>query len=110
MKNKTLLHMGLLLLYVAIATCCKSNTDHVPQTTQTFISPETSLSQNEVPKQTTTAKIVAGSEVYVCKSSGAKRYHLSKACKGLGRCSHTIEKTTKKEAEAMGLTLCKWED
>lgn len=48
--------------------------------------------------------------VFICKSTGSKRYHLTKTCRGLSPCKHTIEKVTKKSAEKIGRTLCKWED
>lgn len=50
------------------------------------------------------------SDVYICVSKGAKRYHLTKTCKGLSNCKHTIKKVTLTEAKEMGLTLCGWED
>jgi hypothetical protein len=49
-------------------------------------------------------------EVYICKSAGARRYHLNESCRGLRQCQHKIEKMTIKKAEAIGLTLCKLED
>lgn len=50
------------------------------------------------------------SDVYICVSKGAKRYHFTKTCKGLSNCKHTIKKVTLNEAKGMGLTLCGWED
>ena len=50
------------------------------------------------------------SDVYICVSKGAKRYHFTKTCKGLSNCKHTIKKVTLDEAKEMGLTLCGWED
>ncbi|WP_445716511.1 hypothetical protein [Flavobacterium sp.] len=50
------------------------------------------------------------SDVYICVSKGAKRYHFTKKCKGLSNCKHTIKKVTLSEAKDLGLTLCGWED
>lgn len=47
--------------------------------------------------------------VYVCDSKGAKKYHFSETCRGLGACKHQIIKTTKSKAREIGLTLCGWE-
>lgn len=49
-------------------------------------------------------------EVYICKSKGAKKYHLKEFCRGLSACKHEIVKVTLKEAKAKGLDLCGWED
>jgi len=46
------------------------------------------------------------SKVWICKSSGAKKYHFSRDCGGLNRCTHTIVETTVRDAEAVGLTPC----
>ena len=50
------------------------------------------------------------SDVYICGSKGAKKYHLSKTCRGLSNCKHKIKQVTLKEAQGFGLTLCGWED
>ncbi|HEX9980939.1 MAG TPA: hypothetical protein VGB50_10300 [Flavobacterium sp.] len=64
------------------------------------------------PEQQTEAAPTAGGdgEVYICKSAGAKKYHYDENCHGLRRCKHTIEKTTRKAAEGLGLGLCGYED
>lgn len=48
--------------------------------------------------------------VYICGSSGAKKYHLKEHCRGLSSCSREVVKTTLKQAQNMGLTICGWED
>lgn len=48
--------------------------------------------------------------VYICNSSGAKKYHLKENCKGLSTCQHKILKMTLEKAKADGKTLCGWED
>ena len=50
------------------------------------------------------------SDVFICVSKGAKKYHFSKSCKGLSNCKHTIKEVKISEAKEMGLTLCGWED
>jgi hypothetical protein len=47
--------------------------------------------------------------VYICDSPHAKRYHLSKNCKGLSTCQHQIRKITLPQAQKKGKTLCGWE-
>ena len=50
------------------------------------------------------------SKVYICGPQGAKKYHYSNSCRGLGACKHQINEISKKEAKSLGLTLCGWED
>lgn len=47
--------------------------------------------------------------VYICDSSGAKRYHMSSRCRGLNNCQSKILKTTLQGAKNKGRTLCGWE-
>jgi hypothetical protein len=49
-------------------------------------------------------------DVYICDSKGAKKYHYSKTCRGLNACKHQVIKKTKSDAQNLGLTLCGWED
>ncbi|CAM3839111.1 MULTISPECIES: hypothetical protein [Flavobacterium] len=49
-------------------------------------------------------------EVYLCGTEGAKKYHLSKSCRGLSGCKHEITKKKLSEAKELGLKLCAWED
>lgn len=49
-------------------------------------------------------------KVYICTGKGSKRYHYSKSCRGLSRCSNTVKMVTLEKAHAMGRTLCGWED
>jgi len=48
--------------------------------------------------------------VYLCDSSGGKKYHYSKDCRGLSNCKHKIIKVSLTEAKKRGKTLCGWED
>jgi hypothetical protein len=51
------------------------------------------------------------SEVYICVSTTAKRYHYSENCRGLKQCSHTIKKISLSEARnKYKRTLCGYED
>ena len=50
------------------------------------------------------------SNVFICGPTGAKKYHYNENCRGLRSCSHGTVKTTLKQAQGLGLTLCGWED
>ncbi|HLU86113.1 MAG TPA: hypothetical protein VKZ44_00050 [Taishania sp.] len=45
-------------------------------------------------------------DVYICVSPNAKKYHQTKNCSGLQRCTHEIRKVTLKEAKDRGYTNC----
>ncbi len=47
--------------------------------------------------------------VYICNSKNAPKYHLKSNCKGLTNCSYKTKKITLNEAKKMGRTLCRWE-
>jgi len=49
---------------------------------------------------------VQNSTVYVSVSTSAKKYHFSKQCRGLQRCTHTIKSTTIEGAKKSGYTVC----
>lgn len=51
----------------------------------------------------------ASTVVYLCESTGARRYHYQKDCRGLKNCSYQIRQTTIDEAREKGKTLCGWE-
>jgi len=48
--------------------------------------------------------------VYLCNSTGGKKYHYNKSCRGLSSCQHEIIKVTLQEAQKRGKTLCGYED
>ncbi len=48
-------------------------------------------------------------DVYVCNSPGARKFHYSSGCRGLRNCTYKVIKKTKKQAEKEGKTLCGWE-
>ncbi|GEP52676.1 hypothetical protein FNO01nite_33480 [Flavobacterium noncentrifugens] len=54
--------------------------------------------------------IADGAVVYLCKSAGAKCYHLKRDCRGLKRCRHMVEESDKETAENIGLTMCSYEN
>jgi hypothetical protein len=104
MKSINILLMGLLFLCLS---GCKE------ETTENAMSRQMMMSTNVLPAQNGYAEntVMGGpTDVYICKSPGASRYHYNENCSGLKRCKHTIEKTTIKKAEATGLTMCKLED
>lgn len=47
--------------------------------------------------------------VYICGSLKGKRYHFTEHCRGLSNCSKKAIKTTIKQAQREGKTLCGWE-
>lgn len=44
--------------------------------------------------------------VYICVSPTGKKYHYSKNCRGLQRCTHEIRKTTVDDAKKLNYTVC----
>ena len=50
------------------------------------------------------------SEVFLCNSSGGKKYHFSENCRGLASCKHEIIKVNLQKAKSMGKDLCGWGD
>lgn len=48
--------------------------------------------------------------VYVCNSSGAKKYHYKETCRGLSACKHEIVTMNRESAENKGLGVCGWEN
>ncbi len=56
------------------------------------------------------SSIIEETNVYICKGKGSKKYHYSKSCRGLSRCSTKIYEIPLRKAKEMGRTLCGWED
>ena len=50
------------------------------------------------------------SNVYICDSPSAKKFHLVNKCNGLNRCSHEIKEMSKAEAISKGYSICLMED
>ena len=44
--------------------------------------------------------------VYYCDSPNGIKYHFTKECRGLKKCTHTIKKTTEAGAKKLELTVC----
>lgn len=66
-----------------------------------------SLSFTSAPKRVESPN----TQVYICDSSGATKYHYTKSCRGLNACKHQIIKVSLTEAIKKGKkTLCGWED
>jgi hypothetical protein len=59
---------------------------------------------------TLTANSFIATNVYICGSAGAKKYHYSESCRGLNACKDQTAKVSLKQAQDNGLTLCGWED
>ena len=53
---------------------------------------------------------VASNYVYICKGSGSYAYHYNPNCRGLRKCSTSLEKITLEEAKSKGRKLCGYED
>lgn len=47
------------------------------------------------------------STMWVCGGPNSKRYHKTKDCRGLNRCSKTPQKMTLKECQKKGYTACR---
>lgn len=46
-------------------------------------------------------------KVWVCTGGSSKRYHAYDKCKGLSKCSASIDEVKLEEAETMGRTPCR---
>lgn len=46
---------------------------------------------------------------FICDSTGGKKYHFKKGCRGLSNCKASIKKLSIGEAKKIGKTLCGWE-
>ncbi|PKH69146.1 hypothetical protein CXF59_01130 [Flavobacterium sp. ALD4] len=55
-------------------------------------------------------KTLTASDIYICVSNTASKYHYSQNCRGLIRCTHTISKVSLTNAKSRGYSLCGWED
>jgi hypothetical protein len=103
MKKIVMFFTVLMLMGLCVSMSCKGDAD------STAVAPLAFSSENASPTSKSATQIDVAEPVYICKSAGASRYHFKEDCSGLKRCKHTIEKTTVKQAEASGLTLCKYE-
>lgn len=46
------------------------------------------------------------SSVYICVSPTAQKYHFTKSCRGLQKCTHTIKQVSREEALRLNYTVC----
>lgn len=108
MKTKVFFRVGLMLLWLAASTGCNRQVEKTEMSSKSFASAQVksrSVQFSEVGEDD-----AVSNTVYVCQSSGAKKYHYSSSCRGLSNCKHEIVTMAKKEAENIGLGLCGWED
>jgi Na+-transporting NADH:ubiquinone oxidoreductase subunit NqrF len=98
MKTTPTFWIGLLLLCHCFLISCRKETS---LTSATIPSTQEQSKEKTVPNDAT---------VYVCHSSGAKKYHLRQTCGGLNRCKQEIVTMTNIEAQKIGLELCGYED
>lgn len=98
---------GFLFLVVAFSGCMNGSSNSsqaAPVNAASFASTMDSGATQRQPKEDS-----SGETVYICKSPGAKKFHFNRNCRGLNRCKHTIEQTTRKAAEGLGLGVCGYE-
>ena len=58
-----------------------------------------------------TVNAEVATSVYICNSNTAKKYHLTKTCRGLNACTHSIDAVSLSDAKyKYKRTLCGWED
>ncbi|MBD3581737.1 hypothetical protein [Flavobacterium selenitireducens] len=110
MKTTILPRAGLLIFWLFIALACKQTGPETPAgidaTDRSLILPFAETDTPSEPEKSEAS--TATGKVWVCKSSGAKKYHFNRDCGGLKRCTHTIEESTVKQAEAVGLGQCSY--
>jgi hypothetical protein len=102
MRKLTTILPGVVFIVMAFSTGCKDNAESPDH----FISTDISV----VKSDTNSIASAEASKVYVCKSTGAKKYHFNENCRGLKQCTHEVVTMSVKEAEGKGLGLCGWED
>ena len=96
MKTTIFVRMALWSLCVYIFLACGQPLEHA----QSFTSSKTAQSSaktNEIEPIETT-----GATVYVCNSSGAKKYHYKETCRGLIPCKHEVITMKIEDAEKRG--------
>lgn len=107
MKATASLKLCLLFFWIAMGISCEKGNPPLDTAGVQFITAPTNSDPSAAPDPSGAG--TATDSVYICVSKGAKRYHYDESCRGLKRCTHTVEKTTKKKAEAIGLTVCGYE-
>lgn len=104
MKTILFVRVALWSLCVYIFVACGQQPD-----AQSFTSTNNAFAEPVVSHGVETADLTEAT-VYVCHSSGAKKYHLKQNCGGLKRCKHEIITMSSHEAEKIGLGLCGYEN
>jgi len=107
MKKTIWCRQALILLWLCGMAGCQEKTENLP-----VVTPVLSTSNMLMPVRNSNATentVADDAVVYVCKSSGAKRYHFNSNCRGLKRCKHAVEEMQKQVAENVGLTICGYE-
>lgn len=110
--KKAVLWCALGLTLLAISVSCKNDLLPSRGAAQAVVAPvavEAAASPHPDSEKNEAADTPAR-KVWICQSPGAKRYHYDKDCRGLRRCTHTVNETTKDYAERVGLTVCKYEN
>jgi len=107
MKTSVSIRLWLMLLCVWYLAACNRQ-DNDPAAPQSLTSSNITMPDRNAPGETVLPD--AAATVYVCKSSGAKKYHLNQNCHGLKRCKHEVVEMKVKDAEGRGLGLCGYED
>ena len=110
MEQKAIFRIGLLLLYMVIGICLTGNSKQTAENRPAIPAPVHIQPRAVTAQFAVLETAVASRMVFICQSKGAKRFHYKESCHGLRRCTHKIEKVTRKEAEGYGLTVCKYED
>jgi|GEM_PF-4619701 len=104
MKTLIFVRIALWSLCVYIFVACGQQPE-----AQSFTS-SNNLGQEAVASNDVKAIQTIGATVYVCNSSGEKKYHYKGTCRGLSGCKHEVVTMGREAAEKTGLELCKWED
>ena len=104
MKALIFVRIALWSLCVYIFVACGQQSEAQPFTSANNHNQESVASNNVETNDT------KGATVYVCHSTGSKKYHLKQNCGGLKRCKHEVITMSSEQAEKIGLGLCGYED
>lgn len=110
MKTKATLRLGLLLLCTSFVVCCKGTETEPPTIQTSSIAPSVQAVAPEITSEASPENAAdAKTQVYICRSAGAKRYHFRSNCRGIKRCTHEVAKVSVETAKGYGLTVCGYE-
>lgn len=108
MKKSIRCLMVLILFWFSGMVGCQEKTENL-----SIPNPVLSTSDMMIPLRSNTRTEISVTHetvVFVCESSGAKRYHFKSTCRGLKRCSNKIQQLSIINAENIGLTICGYEN